>query len=200
MQAGIEKLPNLRVLYMSNNKVRDWAEIERLAALEHLEELLLLNNPVQAEFVGSDAKSTAAEYRVEVRALRVWALHAVIWQNAGCLLGRWCLTERRCWWRQRQVDATAKGSWLRAGLEETAEAGEAGRVSSGSRGKGSSRKAAGSLDMMAGYHSKQTSLDKQHAKSAGELLKTAGLARSSSEFNLSAGAMGVCCRGAVLVA
>ncbi len=51
--------------------------------------------------------------------------------------------------------------------------------------------------MMAGDHSEQTSLDKQHAKSAGGLLKTAGLARSSSEFNLSAGAMGVRCRGAV---
>ena len=62
MQAGIEKLPGLRVLYMSNNRVREWGEIEKLAELEHLEELLLLNNPVQTE-----GKLPMADYRIEVR-------------------------------------------------------------------------------------------------------------------------------------
>jgi hypothetical protein len=36
LQAGIEKLSGLEVLYMSNNKVRDWAEIDKLATLENL--------------------------------------------------------------------------------------------------------------------------------------------------------------------
>jgi dynein light chain 1 len=44
--AGIERCSRLRVLYASNNKIKDWAEIERLAGLEHLEDLLLLGNPV----------------------------------------------------------------------------------------------------------------------------------------------------------
>lgn len=51
-----------------NAQVREWAEIDRLATLPLLEELLLLNNPVQSEFVGSDSKSMMAEYRIEVRA------------------------------------------------------------------------------------------------------------------------------------
>jgi Leucine-rich repeat (LRR) protein len=36
VQAGVEKLSGLEVLYMSNNKVRDWAEIDKLATLENL--------------------------------------------------------------------------------------------------------------------------------------------------------------------
>lgn len=30
-------MPLLKVLYMSNNKIKDWAEIDKLAALEHLQ-------------------------------------------------------------------------------------------------------------------------------------------------------------------
>lgn len=59
MQAGIEKVPKLRVLYLSNNKVKEWAEIERLAALPELEELLLVGNPLVADL-------PTAEYRLEV--------------------------------------------------------------------------------------------------------------------------------------
>lgn len=58
--AGVEKLSNLRVLYLGNNKVRDWAEVERLAALDKLEDLLLRGCPLY------DDASAVAAYRVEV--------------------------------------------------------------------------------------------------------------------------------------
>jgi dynein light chain 1 len=41
MQAGIEKLTNLRVLFIANNKVSSWSEVDRLAVLDKLEDLLL---------------------------------------------------------------------------------------------------------------------------------------------------------------
>lgn len=62
----MEKLNNLRVLYVSNNKIKDWSEIERLAALEHLEELLLVGNQLYNEF--KDA-GDIAPYRIEVQLL-----------------------------------------------------------------------------------------------------------------------------------
>lgn len=59
-QAGVEKLVNLRVLWMSNNKVKDWAELDRLAASAHLEDLLLLGNPL-------NPAPGSPEYRMEVK-------------------------------------------------------------------------------------------------------------------------------------
>jgi len=41
-QSGTEKLANLRVLFLSNNKIRDFGELDRLAGLEKLEDLLLV--------------------------------------------------------------------------------------------------------------------------------------------------------------
>ncbi len=60
VQAGIEKLVNLRVLWMSNNKVKDWGELDRLAANVRLEELLLIGNPL-------NPTPGSPEYRIEVR-------------------------------------------------------------------------------------------------------------------------------------
>lgn len=60
-QSGLEKLSRLRVLFLSNNRVRDWAEVERLASLPGLEDLLLVGNPLYNEH------KDAAEYRIEVR-------------------------------------------------------------------------------------------------------------------------------------
>lgn len=60
-QAGIEKLQNLHVLYASNNRIRDWAEVERLAQLPRLEDLLLLNNPLCNEYADN-----MRQYRIEV--------------------------------------------------------------------------------------------------------------------------------------
>ena len=61
---GVDKLVNLRVLYLANNKVKDWAEVERLSSLAKLEDLLLKGCPIC-----EDAKdgSNPGVYRVEVR-------------------------------------------------------------------------------------------------------------------------------------
>jgi Leucine-rich repeat (LRR) protein len=37
LQAGLEKLPQLKTLFISNNKLRDWSELDRLAGLEQFE-------------------------------------------------------------------------------------------------------------------------------------------------------------------
>jgi hypothetical protein len=65
-QTGLEKLPKLRVLFVSNNKVKDWPEVERLAALPALEELLLVGNPLHADFKD---RGTLPEFRLEARKL-----------------------------------------------------------------------------------------------------------------------------------
>eukprot|EP00884_Botryococcus_braunii_P021735 jgi/Botrbrau1/8245/Bobra.0001s0003.1 len=60
---GIEKLVNLRVLFASNNKINSWSDIERLSALDKLEDLLLVGNPIYNEYKDRAATS---EYRIEV--------------------------------------------------------------------------------------------------------------------------------------
>lgn len=64
LQGGIEKLSNLRVLFMSNNKIASWSEIDRLAALDKLEDLLLTGNPLYNDYKDNNA---TIEYRIEVR-------------------------------------------------------------------------------------------------------------------------------------
>lgn len=63
IQAGADKLPRLRVLLASNNRITAWAEVERLAGLAGLTELLLAGNPLATEYRDRGA---AAEWRVEV--------------------------------------------------------------------------------------------------------------------------------------
>ena len=60
MQAGIDRLPNLRVLLMSNNKIKDWSEVERLSGNAKLEELLLMGNPLVPA-------TGTSEYRIEAK-------------------------------------------------------------------------------------------------------------------------------------
>lgn len=43
---GINVLKKLRVLYMSNNLVRDWVEFNRLQEMTSLEDLLFVGNPI----------------------------------------------------------------------------------------------------------------------------------------------------------
>jgi len=61
--AGIEKASNLKTLYMSNNKIATWNEIDRLTSLANLEDLLLVGNPVYNDYKDNNALN---EYRVEV--------------------------------------------------------------------------------------------------------------------------------------
>ncbi|GAX77353.1 hypothetical protein CEUSTIGMA_g4799.t1 [Chlamydomonas eustigma] len=60
---GIEKLVNLKVLFMSNNKIAAWSEIDRLAAVDKLEDLLLVGNPLYNE---ARDGNTLSDYRIEV--------------------------------------------------------------------------------------------------------------------------------------
>lgn len=44
---GLDKLKNLKILYMSNNMVNSWTEIDRLAnQCPELQEVLFVNNPI----------------------------------------------------------------------------------------------------------------------------------------------------------
>ena len=62
-QSGVEKLPNLRVLYASNNKLSGWGDLEAAKQLPKLEELLLAGNPIYNDYKDKGALS---EYRIEV--------------------------------------------------------------------------------------------------------------------------------------
>nr|CAH8876130.1 unnamed protein product [Trichobilharzia regenti] len=44
---GINVLKKLKVLYMSNNLVKDWSEFQKLADLPVLEDLLFVGNPLE---------------------------------------------------------------------------------------------------------------------------------------------------------
>lgn len=46
---GIEKLQKLKVFYASNNKIKDWTEVARLANLPLLEDVVLRGNPIKRE-------------------------------------------------------------------------------------------------------------------------------------------------------
>lgn len=50
---GIHVLKKLRVLYMSNNLVKEWSEFNRLQELTQLEDLLFIGNPI-CENLGED--------------------------------------------------------------------------------------------------------------------------------------------------
>lgn len=52
------------MLYLSNNLIKDYSEVERLAGLASLEELLLVGNPLYAKYRDSGA---LPDYRIEVR-------------------------------------------------------------------------------------------------------------------------------------
>jgi len=58
--AGIEKLHNLTHLFISNNKLADWKEVERLASLPKLRDLLMVGNPL---YVAHQAENN---WRVEL--------------------------------------------------------------------------------------------------------------------------------------
>ena len=61
---NIDKLPKLRVLYMSNNKLENFKELDKLAGLQSLAELLLVGNPLHASAEKPD--ELGCEYRIEV--------------------------------------------------------------------------------------------------------------------------------------
>lgn len=85
LKSGVERLSALRVLYLGNNRLRDWGEVERLGALGRLEDLHLVGNPLYNE--ARDA-GTTAEYRVEARSARARArASAMLCTALHCLQG-----------------------------------------------------------------------------------------------------------------
>lgn len=47
---GIEEMHRLKVLYMSNNKIAEWEEIDRLKGLTELTDVLFIGNPLQVKY------------------------------------------------------------------------------------------------------------------------------------------------------
>ena len=43
---GLQACQRLRVLYLSNNAIKDWAELDKLAGLPELQDVLFLGNPI----------------------------------------------------------------------------------------------------------------------------------------------------------
>ena len=56
---GIPSLSKLQVLYLSNNKVKSWDELDKLQAMSDLRDILLIGNPIYEAF-------TPEQQRVEV--------------------------------------------------------------------------------------------------------------------------------------
>merc|ERR1712070_489456 len=48
---GLDKCTKLKVLYVGNNKINSWQEIEKLKDLPELEELVLYGNPIHASTI-----------------------------------------------------------------------------------------------------------------------------------------------------
>ena len=90
VQAGVEKLPNLRVLYASNNKLSSWADIEKVSQLPKLEELLLAGNPLYNDYRD---RAALPEFRIEVLRL---VIDVVIQQSCQTLLVEF-VGQKSCW-------------------------------------------------------------------------------------------------------
>eukprot|EP00501_MAST-03F_sp_TOSAG23-6_P001540 GSMAST32.ASY1.ANO1.1604.1 assembled CDS len=56
---GVLCCQKLRVLYLSNNKIRGWAEVEKLRGLPELRDILLLGNPIYEDFDSTEEKRIA---------------------------------------------------------------------------------------------------------------------------------------------
>jgi len=60
---GIEEMHRLKVLYMSNNRIADWEEIDRLKGLTELTDVLLIGNPLHIKY---RKKNMLKEYEREM--------------------------------------------------------------------------------------------------------------------------------------
>jgi len=63
---GLQGLSRLRVLYLSNNAIKEWGELDKLSALPELREVLFIGNPI---YEGMDR--AAAKLQVLKRLPRV---------------------------------------------------------------------------------------------------------------------------------
>lgn len=61
---GIEFMKKLRVLYMANNVVKDWAEFARLASVPCLAELVFVGNPLEEKHTNEGNWTDEASKRI----------------------------------------------------------------------------------------------------------------------------------------
>merc|ERR1712153_58939 len=82
--AGIEKLRVLKVLFISNNKISDFKEVNRLAELSStLEELVLFGNPLHMGIIGKDGELAWADQVLTALPTlkKLDGISAVDWRN-----------------------------------------------------------------------------------------------------------------------
>ena len=60
---GIEELVHLKTLYISNNKIAEWEEIDRLSGLPALIDVLFIGNPIYSKYKKANSLS---EYKEEM--------------------------------------------------------------------------------------------------------------------------------------
>lgn len=53
---GVNVLTNLTVLYISNNLIRNWAELDKLAGLPNLRDVLFVGNPIYDDMSREQAR------------------------------------------------------------------------------------------------------------------------------------------------
>merc|ERR1712061_33095 len=58
---GLSPCKKLEVLYMSNNKIKDWSELDKINALPTLQQILLLGNPIYEGLSKSKARHKVVE-------------------------------------------------------------------------------------------------------------------------------------------
>lgn len=59
---GLGGLNSLRSLYISNNSIKQWSELEKLKDLPELKDVLLIGNPIYAEFTPELARIEVVKY------------------------------------------------------------------------------------------------------------------------------------------
>merc|ERR1711865_636716 len=82
--AGIEKLRVLKVLFISNNKISDFKEVNRLAELSStLEEVVLFGNPLHMGIIGKDGELAWADQVLTALPTlkKLDGISAVDWRN-----------------------------------------------------------------------------------------------------------------------
>uniref|UniRef100_A0A8C3RP77 Dynein axonemal light chain 1 n=1 Tax=Chelydra serpentina TaxID=8475 RepID=A0A8C3RP77_CHESE len=67
---GIHVMKKLKILYMSNNLVKDWAEFVRLADLPLLEDLVFVGNPLEEKYSADQQSSWVEEATKRVPRLK----------------------------------------------------------------------------------------------------------------------------------
>merc|ERR1712227_841343 len=59
---GLEPCVKLHTLFISNNKIKDWPEISKLATLPELANILLVGNPIYGDMTKKQARPKVVEH------------------------------------------------------------------------------------------------------------------------------------------